>query len=227
MNYQIKYEPFPVVIINLEKGEEILCQSGAMAWYSPNLEMQTTSNGGLGKAFERMFTGESMFMNRYVARNPGYIALNAGYAGMILPIMLEPGRDIVVQKSGFLASYGRVDQSVFFQKRLGAAFFGGEGLVMQRLSGQGIAFIEIDGAVHEQTLGPGEQIILDTGYLAAMDATCKMDVQSVKGVKNVMFGGEGFFNTIVTGPGKVYIQTKPLADLAAALKPFFPSGTSN
>ena len=227
MNYQIKYEPFPVVIINLEKGEEILCQSGAMAWYSPNLEMQTTSNGGLGKAFGRMFTGESMFMNRYVARNPGYIALNAGYAGMILPIMLEPGRDIVVQKSGFLASYGRVDQSVFFQKRLGAAFFGGEGLVMQRLSGQGIAFIEIDGAVHEQTLGPGEQIIMDTGYLAAMDATCKMDVQSVKGVKNVMFGGEGFFNTIVTGPGKVYIQTKPISSLAAALKPFFPSGTSN
>ena len=227
MDYQIKYDPFPIVLVNLKRGEEILCQSGAMAWYTPSLEMQTTSNGGLGKMFGRAFTGEAMFMNKYIARNDGYISLTSGYVGTIVPVKIERGKDIVVQKSGFLASYGNIEMSVFFQKKLGAGLFGGEGILMQRLSGNGIAFLEIDGAVHEQELATGEKLILDTGYLAAMDASCKMDVQGVKGVKNVLFGGEGFFNTIVTGPGKVYIQTKPISGLAASLRPFFSTSSNS
>ena len=226
MNYEIKYEPFPVVIFELEKGEEVFCQSGAMAWFTGGLEMQTTSNGGIGKMFGRMFTGESMFMNKYCAKDKGVLALSSGFAGTVIPIKLEHGKDIVVQKCGYLASFGNIKQEVFFQKKLGAAFFGGEGLIMQRISGEGIVFIEIDGAVHEQMLAPGEKITLDTGYLAAMDASCKMDVQTVQGVKNVLFGGEGLFNTIVTGPGKIYVQTKPISGLASALKPYFPSSGS-
>ena len=226
MKHEIKYEPFHVVICELERGEELLCQSGAMSWCSPTLEMQTTSNGGICKMFGRMFSGESMFLNRYIARDKGTIALSTSFAGTIIPIKLERGKDLVVQKSGYLASYGDVKQEVFFQKKLGAALFGGEGFVMQRLSGDGIVFIEIDGAAHEQTLGPGEKLVLDTGYLALMEATCKIDIQSVQGVKNALFGGEGLFNTIVTGPGKIWIQTKPISGLASALRPYFPSSGS-
>ena len=226
MKYEIKHEPFPVVICNLENNEEMMCQSGAMAWCSANMKMETTSNGGIGKMFGRTFSGESLFLNRYVANGDGMIAFASSFAGKILPIEIVPGQDFVVQKSGFLASYGNVDQSLFFQKRLGATFFGGEGMIMQRFSGRGLIFIEIDGGCENYTLGRGEKMILDTGYLAAMDSTCTMDVVSVKGVKNMLFGGEGLFNTVVTGPGKIWVQTKPISSLAAALKAYFPNNGS-
>ena len=145
MNYQILYEPFPVVLFNLEDNEEVSCQGGAMSWCSPNMEMQTTSNGGLGKVFGRLFTGESLFMNRYIARGSGFIAFSSHFVGTIIPVEIRPGQDFIVQKTGFLASCGNVEQTVHFQKKLGTAFFGGEGLVMQRFSGNGIIFVEIDG----------------------------------------------------------------------------------
>ena len=227
MKYEIKHEPFPVAICTLENNEEIMCQSGAMSWCSANMRMETTSNGGIGKMFGRAFSGESLFLNRYVSQGTGMIAFASSFPGKILPIEITPGQDFIVQKSGFLASYGKVDQSVFFQKRLGVTFFGGEGFIMQRLSGRGLAFIEIDGGCEVMTLGPGEKMILDTGYLAAMESTCSMDIVSVKGVKNVFFGGEGLFNTVVTGPGKIWVQTQPISSLAASLKAFFPNNGSS
>ena len=226
MEYKILYEPFPVVLFDLENNEEVSCQGGAMSWCSPNMEMQTTSNGGLGKVFGRLFTGESLFMNRFIARGKGYIAFSSHFVGTIIPVEIRPGRDFIVQKTGFLASYGNVEQTVHFQKRLSTTFLGGEGLVMQRFSGNGIVFVEIDGYCKEHELASGERMILNTGYLAAMDATCDMDVEMVKGAKNILLGGEGLANTVVTGPGKIYIQTKPIAQLAKSLKPYFPTQTS-
>lgn len=217
MQYSIEGEPLPVVICNLAPGETMITEKGAMSWMSPNMHMETRG-GGIGKMFGRMFSGESMFVNEYTAQNgPGMIAFASSFPGSIRAFQITPGNDLICQKSAFLASEVGVELSMHFQKRLGAGFFGGEGFIMQRLSGNGIAFIEIDGYVKEYDLGLGQQIIIDTGYLAAMSSTCSVDVVTVPGVKNMLFGGEGIFNTVVTGPGRVYIQTMPASQLAAAL----------
>ena len=126
------------------------------------------------------------------------IAFASSFPGQIRPWEIGPGREVIVQKSGFLAAEESVELSVFFQKKLGAGLFGGEGFIMQRLSGQGTAFLEFDGHVVEYNLQPGQQIVIDTGYLAAMDATCNMEIKSVPGLKNMVFGGEGIFNTLIT-----------------------------
>ncbi len=152
------------------------------------------------------------------------ISFAASFPGSIRAIQLAPGREVVVQKSGFLASEDSVQLSIFFQKKAGAGFFGGEGFIMQKLSGTGIAFVEIDGHAVEYDLAPGQQMIVDTGYLAMCDATCSIDIQSVKGVKNVLFGGEGLFNTVVTGPGHIVLQTMPISAFAGALGPFVATG---
>ena len=155
---------------------------------------------------------------------PGMITFASSFPGSIRVVELAPGREVVVQKSGFLASEQGVQLSVFFQKKAGAGFFGGEGFIMQKLSGSGTAFVEIDGYAVEYDLAPGQKIVVDTGNLAMCDATCSIDVQSVKGVKNVLFGGEGLFNTVVTGPGRVVLQTMPVSSFASALGPFFATG---
>lgn len=227
MQYQIIGEPFPALVCSLKDGETMISQSGAMAWMSPNMQMDTTSRGGLGAIFGRMLAGESLFLNRYKAQGDGIIAYATSFPGSILAFPIAAEKDLVVQKMGFLASEEGVTQSVFFQKKLGAGFFGGEGFVLQKLSGQGLAFIEIDGYLYDYELKDGQQVILNTGYLAAMEATCSIDIKGVSGVKNVLFGGQGFFNTIITGPGKVFIQTKPIHRLADALRPYFPTQTSS
>ena len=217
MEYQIKGEPLPVVICTLAPGESVVCESGAMSWMSPNMQMETVG-GGVGKVFGRMFSGESLFQNRYTAAgSPGMIAFAAHFPGSIRAIEITPDRPIIVQKSAFLACEPSVELSVFFQKKLGTGLFGGEGFIMQKLSGRGMAFIEIDGHAMEYDLAAGQQLIVDTGYLAVMDSTCQMDVQTVKGVKNVLFGGESLFNTIVTGPGRVILQTMPASAFAGML----------
>ena len=223
MKYEIKGEPMPVVICQLNAGETMITEKGSMVWMSPNMELQTSA-GGIGKAFGRMFSGEAMFQNFYTAKGgPGMIAFASSFPGTIRAIEITPDKPIVAQKSAFLASEQGVELSVFFQKKMGAGFFGGEGFIMQKLSGHGTAFLEVDGSVVEYDLGPGEQLVVDTGNLAMMDATCSLDIQSVKGVKNVLFGGEGLFNTIVTGPGRVVLQTMPLSTFAGAIASVIPS----
>lgn len=225
MNYKIEGTPLPVVICTLENGETMITERGAMAWMSNNMQMETTSNGGLGKMIGRAFSGEAMFQNRYTAHGgQGIIAFASSFPGSIMPVQITPQSGMVVQKSGFLASDLGVELSVFFQKKLGAGFFGGEGFIMQKLAGHGMAFIEIDGHAVEYTLGPGESITVDTGYLAAMSDTCQMDIVTVPGLKNKMFGGEGFFNTIVSGPGKVILQTMPISAVAGSMRPFIATG---
>ena len=225
MRYEVKGETLPVVVCYLDDGEQMITERGSMSWMSPNMRMETGTNGGLGKAFGRMFAGEAMFQNTYTAMGgQGMIAFASSFPGRIVPFQIGPGRELVVQKSGFLASETGVNLSVFFQKKLGAGFFGGEGFIMQKLSGQGIVFLEFDGHVVEYDLQAGQQIIVDTGYLAAMEGTCKLDIQTVSGVKNVLFGGEGLFNTIVTGPGHVWLQTMPISAVAGQILRFVPSG---
>lgn len=225
MRYTIEGTPLPVAICQLEAGETMITERGSMSWMSPNMKMETTSNGGLGKALGRMFAGEAMFQNRYTAQGgPGMIAFASSFPGDIRAFEIGPGRELVVQKSGFLASEAGVSLSVFFQKKASAGFFGGEGFIMQKLSGHGVVFCEFDGYVKEYELDPGQSIVVDTGYIAAMDASCSMEVQAVPGVKNMVFGGEGIFNTVITGPGRVYLQTMPISAVAGAIRPFIPTG---
>lgn len=224
MEYQIKGTPFPVVICRLGANESMSCQRGGMAWMSPNMQMQTNAGGGLGKLFSRAISGESIFQNIYTAQGGvGEIAFSASVPGNILPVQISPSKTIVAQKSSFLASETSVELSIFFQKKIGAGFFGGEGFIMQKLSGNGMAFLEIDGSLIEYDLNANESILVDTGYLAAMDSTCSIDIETVKGIGNAFLGGEGFFNTRVSGPGHIWLQTMPLCALAGSLKPYFPS----
>lgn len=224
MRYKIIGEPLPAAICDVMPGEVLITERGSMSWMTPNMQMETTGNGGLGKMLGRAFSGESMFQNKYTAQGgPGQIAFASSFPGSIRAFEIAPGNEMIVQKSGFLASDASVELSVFFQKKLGAGLFGGEGFIMQKLSGHGTALVEIDGYAVEYQLAAGQSMIVDTGYLAAMSATCSMTVQSVKGFKNVLFGGESLFNTVVTGPGMIILQTMPVSGVAAALIPFMPS----
>lgn len=221
IKYEIEGGHLPVVICYPEQGQTLCTEKGAMSWMSPNMKMETNAGGGIGKVFGRLFSGESIFMNEFTPEHGnGMIAFASSFPGSIIPFHVTPGNGIIVQKRGFLAMEKGLDLSVYFQKRLGRAFFGGEGFIMQRISGNGIVFLEIDGHCKEYTLAHGESIIIDTGYLAAMSESCTMDIQTVKGVKNMFFGGEGVFHTRVTGPGKVYIQSMPISNMAEALQPY-------
>lgn len=222
MKYEIKGGTLPVVICTLDRNETMITESGAMSWMSPNMEMQT-SGGGVGKMLGRMFSKESAFQNLYTARDrEGLIAFASSFPGSIQAVEVTPSKPVIVQKSAFLASESGVELSVFFQKKIGTALFGGEGFVMQKLSGSGVAFLEIDGSAESYDLAAGQSMIVDTGYLAMMDATCSLDVQAVKGVKNVLFGGEGLFNTVVTGPGRIVLQTMPMSHFAGAISALLP-----
>ena len=226
MRYQIVGETLPVVICELEGGEKMIKEGGSMSWMSPNMLMETTTNGGIGKAFGRMFAGEKMFQNVYTAQGGnGLIAFASSFPGSIKAFQIAPGQEMVFQKSAFLAGEASVNLSVFFNKKLGAGLFGGEGFIMQRVSGQGIVFAEFDGHVVEYDLQPGQQIVVDTGHLAAMTPSCNMEIRSVPGVKNMLFGGEGVFNTVITGPGRVWLQTMPISNVAGVLRPYMPSGS--
>ncbi|HHW94876.1 MAG TPA: TIGR00266 family protein [Mogibacterium sp.] len=222
MKYEIKGGNLPVVICELEAGEKIITEGGGMSWMSPNITMET-SGGGIGKMFGKMMSGESIFHNIYTCNgSSGEIAFASSFPGEIRAFEINAGKNLIVQKSAFLASEITVDLSVHLNKKLGAGFFGGEGFIMQKLSGNGIVFLEFDGSIIEYDLAAGQEMVLDTGHLAAMEDTCTMDIVAVKGVKNIVLGGEGMFNTIVKGPGKIYIQTMPLSHIAGLLAPYLP-----
>lgn len=223
MQYEIKGDQLPVVVCTLEAGECMITERGAMSWMTSNMRMQTQATGGVGKAFGRMFSGESMFQNKYTAEGgQGLIAFASSFPGEIRAVQIAPGQGIVAQKSAFLAATPGVELSIHFKKKLGAGFFGGEGFIMQKLSGQGIAFVEIDGSVVEYQLQPGQTMLLDTGYLAMMDETVQMDIEMIHGAKNIFLGGEGLFNTKVTGPGRVWIQTMPISKIAGIIGSAIP-----
>lgn len=217
MRYEIKGTPLPAVICYLENGESLKTEKGAMSWMSPNLEMTTNGGGGLGKMFSRALQGESMFQNVYTAQGgQGMLAMASSFPGEIKAIDVT-SVPIVAQKTAFLGSEMGVNMDMFFQKKFGAGFFGGEGFIMQRFSGQGIVFLEFDGSIVEYDLAAGQSLMVDTGILAAMEATCSINIEQVHGLKNKMLGGEGFFNTRITGPGHIWLQTMPKSKLTQAI----------
>ena len=226
MKYEIKGGSFPVVICNLENGEKMITEKGSMAWMSPNMQMQTIG-GGLGRMFTKAFSGESMFQNHYTAKGgPGMIAFTSSFPGEIKVLEIGPGQEMILQKSAFLAAEAGVELSIHFQKRLGSAVFGGEGFIMQRLSGRGTAFVEIDGDLMEYILKPGQKLVLNTGNVAGFEPSVQMDIQLVTGAKNMIFGGEGIFNTVLTGPGRVWVQTMPIYNVANAIRPYIPTNNN-
>ena len=203
MQYEIIGGNLPAVICKMKKGEKIICESGGMSWMDAAFKMETTS-GGAGKMFGRLFSGESLFTNSYTAEKDGEIAFASCFPGNILAVELTPGKSVIAQKKAFLACEAGVEMSVFFQKKFGKGIFGGEGFILEKFSGSGIVFLEIDGAVKEYN-------------------PCKMDIEKISGVKNVLFGGEGLFNTVVTGPGKIFIQTMPISRTAGVISSYIPS----
>ena len=224
MQYELKGGAFPVVVCRLNSGESMITETGSMVWMTPNMEMTTTGGGGIGKMFSKALTGESMFQNIYTARGEGMITFGSSFPGQILPLEVTPGKSFILQKSAFLASEAGVQLSMHVNQKLGAGFFGGEGFIMQKLTGNGIAFAEVDGELVEYTLAPGEQMVVDTGYVMGFELSVSMDIQQVKGLKNMVLGGEGLFNTVLTGPGKIWLQTMPISGVAAAIQPFLTFG---
>lgn len=225
MRYEIQGNPFPVAIVYLEPEESVICQKGAMVWMTPNVSMQTNTGGGFGSMFKRAVSGEALFQNEYTAKKTsGMITFGSSVPGEIMAVEMTPGKQILAQKSAFLASSKSVNYEIAFQRKISSGFFGGEGFIMQKFSGSGMLLLEIDGSVIEYELGIGESMLIDTGYLAAMDATCSIDIEQIKGIGNVLVGGEGLFNTRVTGPGHIWLQTMPVSQLAASIRRYIPSG---
>jgi len=220
MQYKIVGDTLPAVILELNPGETILSEVGARTWSRGNIATETKAEGGVGKSLGRMISGESLFMSRYTAQGPAELAFSSSFPGRIVVRELGHGESIICQKSSFLCATDGVQLSAHVQKKLGAGLVGGEGFIMQKVTGPGIVFLEVDGYCQEYDLQPGERLICDTGVLAIMDMTCQMDVEMVKGVKNALFGGEGLFDTVITGPGKVYLQTMTIPKLAKLLGPF-------
>lgn len=222
MQYEIKGDSFPVVICQLSNGEQMFTEAGSMVWMTPNMEMSTSGGGGLGSMFSRALSGENIFQNIYKAQGDGMIAFGTSFPGRILAIPMENGREIILQKRAFLAAESGVQLAMHFQRKLGAGFFGGEGFIMQRVSGNGMLFVEVDGEYIEYELQSGQQMIVDTGNVLGMEGSVSLDIQQVKGIKNKLLGAEGFFHTVLTGPGKIWLQTMPISGLAGAIAPFLP-----
>ena len=225
METKVTGESLPVVTWKLNKGESIITENGGMSWMSKGLKMDTNTNGGLLKGLGRALSGESIFMNVYTAEEDGAeIAFASSFPGRILEFNLEKGQSIIAQKKAFLCSESTVNMSMHFQKKLGAGLFGGEGFIMQKIEGPGRVFLEIDGDIIERELQSGEVLKVDNGYVAAMEASVKMDIETVKGIKNIFLGGEGLFLTTLTGPGKVYLQSMPVSNLVGLVASAIPKG---
>ena len=218
MEAKIVGDMLPAVVCKLAKGESVITENGGMSWMDNNIQMKTTTNGGIMKGIGRAFAGESIFMNLYTAqKDNAEIAFSSSFPGQILEFDLKEGESIIAQKRAFLCSEKTVDIKMQFRKKLGAGFFGGEGFIMQKITGPGKVYLEIDGNVIKRELAEGEKIKVDNGYVAAMTQDVKLDIETVKGVKNVLFGGEGLFVTSLKGPGTVYLQTMPVSKLASLL----------
>ncbi len=228
MNYEIKGDNLPFVSLKLNRGEEVFTTSGAMSWMSQDISMETSASGGFLGGMKRMFSGESFFVVNFKAlADHQTIAFSASFPGSIYAVKLQEGRSIIAQKRAFLAAEKGVDLAIHFHKRFSTGFFGGEGFIMQKISGNGYVFLEIDGALEEKELGVGEVLKVDTGHVAFIEETVNMSIDSVKGFKNILFGGEGLFLTTLTGPGKVYLQSIPIQNFANSILPFIPTSSSN
>lgn len=218
MEAKILGDSLPVVTCKLAKGESVVTESGGMSWMDEGIKMSTSTNGGIMKGLGRALAGESLFMNTYTAEKDDVeIAFSSSFPGKILEFNLSQGETIIAQKRAFLCAESTVDISMHFRKKLGAGFFGGEGFIMQKITGPGKVYLEIDGEVIKKELAEGEKLKVDNGYVAAMTSGVNLDIETVPGIKNIVFGGEGLFLTTVKGPGTVWLQSMPISKLASML----------
>ena len=224
MRYEIEGGSLPALVIQLEEGEGLVSESGGRTWCKGPIVTETKADGGIGKSLGRMFSGESLFLNHYKANGAGEIAFTSSFPGRIVSKELADGESIICQKRAFLCATEGTKLEVFFRRKASAGLLGGEGFIMQKVTGPGLAFFEIDGYSKEYDLAAGEELVCDTGVIALMDATCNMDVRMVGSVKNAIFGGEGIVDTVVTGPGKVVLQTMPIYKVAMAIQPYIVTG---
>ena len=225
MRYQVIGDTMPAVEVVFDRpGETMYTQSGGMAWMSEGISMDSNMRGGLGKSIGRMFSGESLFMATYRAERPGaMIAFASTVAGEVLPVDIGACGGMICQKGAFLCAEETVNLSVALTKKLSAGFFGGEGFILQDISGSGMVFLEIDGNKVEKQLAPGEVIKVDTGNVVAFEKSIKYEVETVKGIKNIFFGGEGLFLTKLTGPGRVVLQTQNFNEFAGRIARLIPA----
>ena len=222
MNYQVLGSVMPMVEIKLGEGERLYAQCGDMQWIYTNVKMDTEMKGGVFGALKRSFSGEEMFVQYFTGlQDDAVVAFGHTYPGNIIPLDLSKGT-IICQRRAFLCALDSVNYDLYIQRRLGAGFFGGEGFIMQKLSGEGYAFIEIDGECIEKELAPGEKIKVETGSVGAFEEGVDFNIERVKGIKNMFLGGEGMFLTTLTGPGKVWLQTMPIQSMTGELYQYFP-----
>lgn len=224
MKYRVLGDTMPAVEILFEqKGESMYTQSGGMAWMTEGISMDSNMKGGLGKAFGRMFSGESLFMATYTAeRSDTMIAFASTVAGEILPVNLNERGGMICQKGAFLCAEESVNLEVTFSKKISAGLFGGEGFILQKITGSGMVFLEVDGNKVEKELAPGEVLKVDTGNVVAFDESVQYEIETVKGLKNIFLGGEGLFLTKLTGPGRVVLQTQNFNEFAGRIARFIP-----
>lgn len=223
IDYKIEGTLLPVLLINLSPGQRIYSSSGGMSWMTQQIEMETNTGGGLGRMFKRALSGESLFIvDYYVNNGVGEVAFASEFPGKIIPLALGNGEQMIVQKDSFMCAEKSVDVDMHFRKRLGSGFFGGEGFILQKLTGPGMAFVNFDGEIVEKTLAPGEVLRVDTGHVAMFEPSVDFDVEIIKGFKNILLGGEGLFLATLRGPGKVYLQSMPLTKLAQKIGQYMP-----
>jgi len=223
MNYEIIGGSFPAVKCVLQKGEVMKCEGGSMSWMDRGLEMSTEGGGGIGKALGRALAGEKMFFNHFTCKaDQGEIVFSSSFPGCIIPIELQAGQSIIAQKNSFLACEASVDVSIHVHEKIGGGLFGGAGFIMQKFTGPGVVFLEIDGSLQKYELAAGEVKVVDGPHLAIMGSGITYRIEKIKGAKNVLLGGEGLFNTIVEGPGNIWLQTLPLPNVAMQIAKYLP-----
>ncbi len=222
MEYRVFGNTVPVVEIKLRNGESVYTQSGGMAYQTDGIEMKTNAKGGVMRSLGRMFTGESIFMANYKAVKDGAIvAFATTVPGSIIPIKLsDMPNGVILQKGAFLCAESSVDLKVSFTKKFSAGLFGGEGFILQKATGNGEIFLEVDGDPIEKILAPGELLKVDTSNVVAFEPTVSYEIEMIKGLGNIFFGGEGLFITRFVGPGKVILQSQNISDFAGRLLPF-------
>jgi uncharacterized protein (TIGR00266 family) len=223
MRYEIHGTVLPTLEVYLSSGESMYTESGGMAWMKGNIEMTTNTKGGLMKGLGRALAGESLFMTTYTSHDPeALIVFTPEAPGKVIDVRLEAGQSLICQKDAFMCAQDSVEMKMHFRKKLGAGFFGGEGFILQQITGPGFAFLEIPGEVREYALQPGETLKVDPGHIACFEPTVHYDITTVKGLTNVLFGGEGLFLATLSGPGRVWLQSLPLSNLAAKLAKYMP-----
>lgn len=224
MKYDIHGSTLQTLDIQLSQGESVYTESGGMAWMVGDIKMDTNTRGGLMGGLARSLAGESLFLTTYTCQSgAGLITFTPEAPGSILAVELGAGESRICQKDAFMVAQDSVQLEVHLQKKLGAGFFGGEGFILQKLTGPGTAWVEIAGDVRSYNLKAGQSMKVDPGHIAMYEPSVSYDIQRVKGVKNMLFGGEGLFLATLTGPGRIWLQSLPLSNLASKLMQYMPT----